>query len=275
MKDYQHIVLTRFNIQYEDGWMQHLQEEWLNSRFSLFENYCLPSMLNQTCQDFKWILLSDERTPEPYRTRLLAYRETMPQIDVVFWAPHYEDDYHEMLQQLGERLVGNHDWLLSSRLDNDDMLEQTYIERIHKYAETQVLTNSILTYLNGSQYFVKEGISFKVGYQYNHFSTFCEEKGNIHTSLGMNHVLVPKRKLLLIETAKDMWCEIVHSSNICNDYVPKYHYYWQQPHGQYPIALPITPWWKHIPFLVPRWFSFRLAQFKRLKHRILRCGRSV
>lgn len=273
---FQHIILTRFNLQYEKGWTQHLQADWLEHRCSLFETYCLPSMQQQTNQDFVWLLLADIHTPEPYRTRLLAYSTMMPQIRVIFWASHYEDDYHELLHQLGEEYIGENQWLLSSRLDNDDMLEQTFVERIHQYANMHSLNDVIFTYPNGVQYFEREKLSFKIGYKQNHFLTFCEQKGTyIRTCFGVNHVLVPKQSLHTICT-DDMWCEIVHSSNICNNYVPKYHYYWQHPQGQYPVALPRTAWHTRIPFLTCHWFAFRVAQARRFMHRLFAgCGHNA
>ena len=269
---YRHIILTRFNLQYEKDSTLHIQSAWLDNRITLFEQYCLPSIQQQTCKDFTWLLLADEHTPDVQRQRLMSYEKRYPFIQVLFCS--YYEDFNILYQKIGEEYGKDYDWLLSTRLDNDDMLAADFVENLHHCIETHLPVDSILTYFRGTQYFVNENIVFQVGFAKNHFLSFLENSKHIKTCLGIDHTKVSKSYLRIID-GNDMWCEIVHSSNICNDYVPKYHYYWQQPQGQYPIALPITPWWKHIPFLVPRWFSFRLAQIKRLKHRILRCGRSV
>lgn len=64
-----HFVLTRFNIPF----MMHsnvslvTDTKYLQNRFSLFIDYCFPSLKQQTCQNFSWIVLFDERTPKAFR----------------------------------------------------------------------------------------------------------------------------------------------------------------------------------------------------------------
>ena len=73
--DYNHIIITRFNLDFEDDPQARcLQPEWLEKRFDLFETYCLPSVLQQTCQNFTWVILSSDATPAQYKKRLLSYQ---------------------------------------------------------------------------------------------------------------------------------------------------------------------------------------------------------
>ena len=50
-----HYLLTRFNLTFKE-WKTSkngelvLTDKWLKNRFELFENYCLPSVKNQTYQ---------------------------------------------------------------------------------------------------------------------------------------------------------------------------------------------------------------------------------
>lgn len=262
---YRHIILTRFNLQYDPDSVLHIQPAWLDNRLALFEQYCLPSVLQQTCKDFTWLLLADEKTPDTQRQRLLSYENSEPHIKVIF-CPYY-DDFNVLYRQIGEQYAKGYDWLLSTRLDNDDMLALDFVEQLHTYMDTHQPANSILTYPIGIQYFVGENIAFKISFKSNHFLTFLEDKHYIRTCLGMDHTKVSPASLRSIGN-RDMWCEIVHSSNICNDYVPKYHYYWRHPQGQYPVALPRTAWHERIPFLTRHWLAFRTAQVRRLMHRL-------
>lgn len=65
-----HYLLTRFNLAL---WIEDKngaaidREEWLKRRMALFETFCLPSVKNQSCQNFSWILLVDANTPAVYR----------------------------------------------------------------------------------------------------------------------------------------------------------------------------------------------------------------
>lgn len=55
-----HYLLTRFNLslwQEDKNGLTIDREEWIRKRLKLFETYCLPSVVGQTCQEFRWIYL--------------------------------------------------------------------------------------------------------------------------------------------------------------------------------------------------------------------------
>ncbi len=63
---FKHFVITLFNLKL---WTQDKNnvstrtDEWLEKRFELFENYCLPSLKAQTNKNFVWLCLFDQFTP--------------------------------------------------------------------------------------------------------------------------------------------------------------------------------------------------------------------
>ena len=61
--NYKHIILTRFNLQYDLLSDIHIQDNWLEERFRLFEQYCFPSIIAQTNQQFDWVILLSEYPP--------------------------------------------------------------------------------------------------------------------------------------------------------------------------------------------------------------------
>ena len=51
MKNFQHFVITRFNLDlyaWDKNRIPTRTEKWLQHRFDIFEQYCLPSMQAQT-----------------------------------------------------------------------------------------------------------------------------------------------------------------------------------------------------------------------------------
>ena len=57
-----HYILTRFNLcgrNRDKSKQSTLTKEWLHHRIKLFETYCLPSIKQQTNQNFKWLILFD------------------------------------------------------------------------------------------------------------------------------------------------------------------------------------------------------------------------
>ena len=77
---FKHFILTRFNLpifqpKVGEKKVSHLDEEYLNYRFDLFERFCLPSVKGQTCQDFRWFVLFDAATPAVFRNRIGSLQE--------------------------------------------------------------------------------------------------------------------------------------------------------------------------------------------------------
>ena len=57
---FKHYLITRFNLR-ADNWdvtknnEQLLTDEWMDNRMWLFENFCFPSVIGQTNQNFEWL----------------------------------------------------------------------------------------------------------------------------------------------------------------------------------------------------------------------------
>ncbi|MDB6058322.1 MAG: hypothetical protein JWO95_2166, partial [Verrucomicrobiales bacterium] len=79
-----HFVLTRFNVPLSFARQNYgLDDQWLEHRFALFENFCLPSVAAQTKRDFHWMLLIDEKTSDRWRTRLEQDVKELPQAHII------------------------------------------------------------------------------------------------------------------------------------------------------------------------------------------------
>jgi hypothetical protein len=78
MKDFNHFLLTRFNVRLnrdDIGYGSDLgvSPEWLNRRFELFDKFCYPSVRVQSNQNFKWILFCNSLTPDIFKDKLKEY----------------------------------------------------------------------------------------------------------------------------------------------------------------------------------------------------------
>lgn len=264
---FNHIVITRFNIQYELNDVLYKQPAWIEQRLFLFQSYCLPSIERQTCKDFVWLLLCSDQTPEKYKQQLLFFQQRVPQLKVLF-CPFYDDNVINLLyNKIGEEYVRGYSMLVSTRVDNDDMLEAHYVEYVQNYVNAHDLHNVILTFDSGVQWFLKKNMVYTVSYELNHFTTFVEDKDQIVTCLGINHVLVPKDKLIHLQ-AQNMWCEIVHETNMLNDYTSAYQYSLKTPEGDYPVPLPKSNNYKKIFYLLCKVVQFNFHRVCRFVKKI-------
>lgn len=126
---FRHLLITRFNLNYAQahGDLFRYSDEWMRHRLDLFERYCQPSVQHQTAQDFTWLVYFDRSRTEPYLDRLAPLFA-----DPRFAAVHI-DDPAEMLADIRAR-AGAGQALLTSRLDNDDMLHPRFVTSLQARA---------------------------------------------------------------------------------------------------------------------------------------------
>ena len=216
-----HLILTRFNLQYDADNTIGISSEWLNNRFTLFEQYCLPSVQKQTVQNFRWILICDIHTPDEYKVRLEHYKDTVPQIEVVYSG--WMEDFNQLYRQIGNQYAENGTTLITTRLDNDDALAPTYVEKVQEVAKSR--KDCIITFPCGCQTFIQDNRSYRIEYVSNHFTSRIEHSGYL-TALGFDHTQLATfgELVQVIPTDEPMWEEFVHSRNIANGYQPAYKY---------------------------------------------------
>lgn len=221
--DIQHFILTRFNIllwnKAKDG-LKVRTMKWLEHRFSLFEKYCLPSLINQTCQDFEWIVLFDSSTPEKFKEIIDKYQKDCPQLKPVYVEPENGWRFAEIFRgEIVNRLKAKR--VLSTYLDNDDALNVRFVEDIQQRAKT-LSDGTFINYDDGFQYYADDKFMMRVHYPSNHFVSVVES-GDAATVKGIfgfgSHALIEKIKGVKLDRIKNqrMWCEVVHEKNVMND----------------------------------------------------------
>ena len=222
-KAMQHFFLTRFNIliwQKDKEGQNVRTTKWLDHRFQLFEQYCLPSIKNQTCQDFEWIVLFDSTTPERYKAKVEEYQIECPQFVPVYVEPERGCHFAEIFrEEIVKRL--NAKRVVSTYLDNDDALNVRFVEDLRERAS---LANdgTFFYYDEGYQYYTDDKFLLQIHYPRNHFVSVVEE-GSPDSMKGIfgygRHYYIDEIKGAKIEHVKTepMWCEVVHEKNMIND----------------------------------------------------------
>ncbi|MFU8764585.1 MAG: glycosyltransferase, partial [Haliea sp.] len=86
---FDHFLITRFNLRnprWTSSRSQHpaLSEAWLQDRFDLFEQYCLPGVAAQSAAGFTWLVYFDVETPAQWLPRIQGYQRDCPQFQPVF-----------------------------------------------------------------------------------------------------------------------------------------------------------------------------------------------
>lgn len=227
----QHFFLTRFNLllwQKDKEGSSVRTKKWLDHRFQLFEKYCFPSIKNQTCQDFEWIVLFDSTTPDKYKKRINGYQKECPQFAPVFIEPERGRYFAEIFrEELVKRLKVNENdnqnekRVLTTYLDNDDALNVRFVEDLRQRA-LGASDGTFFYYDEGFQYYTDDKFLLQIYYPRNHFVSVVEEgcSDSVKGIFGYGrHYYIDEIKGAKIEHVKTepMWCEVVHEKNMIND----------------------------------------------------------
>ena len=227
-----HYIITRFNLQLwtHDKKGQAIdREQWLERRLDLFERYCFPSLCAQTCQDFKWFLLFDNKTPEKYKERVTSYKDRCPQIQLIAIQPTSALQLISIIQDVVKDFTKEHlklhpdeETLITTYLDNDDALRSDFVEIVQEYA-AKLKPRTFISFINGIQYFTELQIATRIRYKNNHFISFIEEINAFNPLMTVygfgSHFYIERIKNCEIKyiDSEPMWVEVVHEENVDND----------------------------------------------------------
>ena len=191
-----------------------LDDEWHIHRFGLFENYCLPSVQNQTNKNFKWLIFFDESTPDKFRKRIDKLLE-----ETRAFYPIYIDGGNLLLESILETIQNmtrnEDDILITSRLDNDDLIEKSFVETIQSMAD------------DSTKYLIDARCGFRmnndkiihVKKKFGPFLSLIEPIGNHQTIFSTGHGQWKKLSegiLKIVE--KPLWMQVIHEKNMKNSF---------------------------------------------------------
>jgi hypothetical protein len=208
-----HVILTRFNVRYvEDPTARSIgiDPAWLASRFNLFEKYCLPSVLAQTEQEFSWILFFDSATPEPFVARARALARERDGIFPVFCESL---PLSRVKAAVSDILPEATEWLLTTRLDNDDGLHEEYVATMQAAQgceKAEVLNCPTGIIFRNNRTYLRRDPS-------NAFISLSEPFSGFQTIFSISrHILAHESYPVRQLSAAPRWLQVVHANNISN-----------------------------------------------------------
>lgn len=128
---YEHWLVTRFNVPRNDCLGRSLDPAWLEHRARLFITYCLSSVCQQLCQDFRWLLLLDRDTPRSYVGRVFDWRRERT-FEILPVGIRWLKDMNDYLASQCRA-----PYLITSRLDSDDAIHDDYMHAAQRAFEQQ------------------------------------------------------------------------------------------------------------------------------------------
>lgn len=208
-----HYLITRFNI-HEESWLTKdlsgkivCNDEWMEHRFKLFEKYCLPSILDQTSTSFDWVLLFHHKTNEKWKQYAEELVAKHPRFRILYVGRRW-------LVELQCFLVDDctTDYLITTRLDNDDVLAPDYIKHVQARA-----VKNIFTFIDHPiGYRLKKGKLYYHLESYNPFLSLIEKNDAPQSVLSLPHGKIIARYNVITGSKDPLWMQIIHDRNYSN-----------------------------------------------------------
>lgn len=216
---FQHYIITRFNLRRDDWSLAKnkekvLSELWLEDRFELFKNFCFPSVQNQSNQNFKWLVFFDTNTPEKFKIKIEKFSK-----DFENFLPFYIEGMDRFLPSIIKKIkeLDSQEFIITSRLDNDDSLHKDYVKTVQSYFNNQ--NYLAVDIIDG--YGMQVGDSVRVGkmrHLFNPYISLIEKKENCKTVWHKGHTFWKYENRIIAVPNKPMWLTIIHKRNKSNKF---------------------------------------------------------
>lgn len=260
---FDHYLITRFNLRNIDWKVTKnnealLDQQWMDERMILFENYCLASIVHQTNNNFRWLIFFDTTTSDFYKDKIKKLLQSFPHIIAL-----YIDGmqfYKEHLQNYIKEHSNQKSFLITSMLDNDDCLHKNYIQEVQDQFDQQDFL--AIDFINGYTLQIEPTLILgKKDHIFNPFISLIEKNENPKTVWFYSHKMWKKEPRIKTVYDKRVWLSIIHGKNKVNKFDGYGNIRWSEINSFFILSA------KTNAFLLSNIHSYRLISFSNLKNK--------
>ena len=209
MRSFRHYLTTRFNAGIYGPTRLHTPEQWMEHRWKLFTAITLPSIMEQTCRIFTWLILMDKKTPEFYLREMESFR--YPNLKLIFptqvkvpWLQAF-DPVNTTLSQPGSTTT-THSTAGRSRLFRKLIRPRIRIGRSPGRSSSRLVDPRS-----------RPPGCLCHGYWFNNCPTLVEDSREPQTIWHWDHSNIPPEIQRCYVRDKPYWLQVVHSQNVLNE----------------------------------------------------------
>jgi hypothetical protein len=152
-----HYIITRFSIfdptfkgfvltrNSSDVYTELFSRERMDFKFDVFERVTYPSIMNQTYQNYVWLIYASIRLPDEYKARLENILSENVQIIYVKNFEEFNIHRSNFLDKCTN--------YTTIRIDDDDGLSENFLEELNKYSGQ---SGKIITAPNGIKFTIRD-----------------------------------------------------------------------------------------------------------------------
>ncbi len=215
---FDHFLITRFNLRNPKWELTKnnetlLDDRWMSERLDLFRNFCLPSVVAQSCKNFKWLLFFDVTTKPVFKEQVEAMIAGFGFIEAAYidGMPAFYDGISAYVSK------STQPYLITSRIDNDDSIHKDFIAVVQsQFAQQDYLAVDIH---KGYSLQVEPKVMLgKKEHVFNPFISLIEKNDNPKTVWANDHNHWKKETRITAITDRRLWMSIIHEKNKVNEF---------------------------------------------------------
>lgn len=218
---YIHVITTRFNVPTSAwtvtrGGAKPLSEDWLKDRFDIFQKYCLPSFKNQSNKNFIWLVFFDVNTPQNYKREIEKIQNEFSLFQP-FFVQDFEEMHRKALEIIPTFFEDNVRFLISTDVDNDDLLHREFVETVQGKFEPK--NEFVIDLKRGLQMTKTAGNKAFINVFYmvaNPFVSLVEDKNNFGTIMKEEHLKYRNYKNYTAFDSEPRFIQYIHTNNLVN-----------------------------------------------------------
>ena len=153
-----HLILTRFLMEFlSKSFSKNLyKEEYIRNGFRVMKKFLFPSLENQSCKNFIWILIIGNKANITYVKKALNLNKNSFQSFVI---------YEKEIKNYVKKISSGFDVLITTRIDYDDRIYYDAVNDVRKAVNTN-RPMFLYGYNRGVYYLETEGKYYDADYNY-------------------------------------------------------------------------------------------------------------
>jgi hypothetical protein len=212
-----HFLITRFNANLTQepisfdrmGDDKRYNPEWIEHRVRLFEQVCAPTVLNQTNQDFEWIVLFGEHTSPTFLHHF--NRGRFHPVVGSHW------DLFQRLDRTIRSLGEETDFVMTTNLDSDDGISKDFMDVVQYHAMDR---DMVINIPYGIKWDLATDTYVSTQSSHSPFSTVIEQvtSNPLRTINSYSHGMLHgfHEKMCQVEETQARWLQGIHGDNLSN-----------------------------------------------------------
>lgn len=264
---FQHYLITRFNLR-NPKWdvtknnESLLNEDWMKNRMWLFENFCMPSVVNQTNKNFTWLLYFDTTTSDNFKELITKITQDFINIKVFYidGMPSFKGEIQKFISDNTK----DASYIITSRIDNDDCIHKDFINEVQKKFNNQ--DYQAIDIIQGYSLQVEPNyILGKKEHIFNPFISLIEKNVNPKTVWENDHNMWKKETRITQITDKRLWMSIIHQKNKVNEFDGYGNIKWETISDDFKVSKTINETLKTDLLSFTNWWFLSLRNFLYVK----------